>query len=520
MISRCISLYLFAGVMLLSVMFVNSFLRSKSSYAKALGILCLTLQVYLLGYLIELNTESLAGMMFWNQIQYFGIPFFPGLWLVVSMLYTGRGVHVKGLTGLGIFVIPIITFFVHLTNGWHHLYYSQMELQQVFGMRLMLLGKGPWYYIHSGYVLIVLILCTWFYFQRYRMSMSTDQERLQFRLILFSSVLPYVALILGAVNLGGLGIDYTAIILPPCILLIHTALARYNFLEIKILARERVFVDSAEGLILLNKFYRVLDFNKASVQLFRWFDIELMQEVSLDRILIPQPDMLESIKQLENRVFHTTRDGEERYIHISLSEIGDKGAQGGLLITMEDVTERELLKLRLIELANLDELSGLNNRRCFRERAQEAYQFARRYHTDIAVLMMDLDHFKRINDSYGHLAGDTMIQEFSSILKDSFRKTDIIGRLGGEEFAVVMVVTDPSEAYQKAECVRKAVEKHAIHFEEQIIHITVSIGIEGLQEETKSFAELMSKADHALYEAKRGGRNRTVIDSLQGRVSS
>ncbi len=517
MIQKGISLYLFVGVILLSVMFANSFLRSKSSYAKALGILCLTLQVYLLGYLMEINSESLEAMMFWNQIQYVGIPFFPALWLVVSMLYTGRGVHMKGLIGLGIFALPIITFVLHLTNAWHHLVYSHIELRQSAGMKLMLLHKGPWYYIHSGYILILLILCSWFYYQRYRM--STDQEKLQFRLLLFASALPYLALILGVVNLGGFGLDYTALILPPCIFLLNTALTRYNFLDIKTFARERVFEDSTEGLILLNRFYRVVDFNKASDRLFRWFEIQLMQEAQLDRILSNQPDMLTSIKQFKETVFHTEVDGEARYVHISVSAMGGKEERGGLLITVADVTERELLKRRLMEMANSDELSGLNNRRHFRECAEEAYQYARRYHTDISVLMLDLDHFKRVNDTYGHLAGDAVIQEFSSILQASFRRTDIIGRMGGEEFAVVMVATNASEAYQKAEYVREAVETHATFFEGQEIGITVSIGIAGLQEETKSFDELMSKADHALYEAKRAGRNRTVIESQRVYVS-
>ena len=86
MIIKFISIYLFIGVLLLSFMFVNSFVRGKSSYAKAFGALSLTLQVYLLGYLVEINAGSLQEMYFWNQVQYSGIPFFPALWLVVSML--------------------------------------------------------------------------------------------------------------------------------------------------------------------------------------------------------------------------------------------------------------------------------------------------------------------------------------------------------------------------------------------------------------------------------------------------
>ncbi|MDD3659776.1 MAG: diguanylate cyclase [Lachnospiraceae bacterium] len=508
MILFILSVYLFVGVMLLSLMFVNSFIRGKSSYAKALGALCLTLQIYLLGYLMEINVDTLARMKFWNQIQYLGIPFFPTLWLVVSMLYTGRKNNLKGYKGILLFVIPMMTFIMRLTNNLHHLYYRKIELQYVDNMSVMYLTKGPWYFVQMAYVLFTLILCTWFYFKRYKK--STGDERMQFRILLIASILPYLALVLVSTNLGGIGIDYTAVILPPCILMINLALTKYNFLEIKLLARERVFEDSASGLILLNRFYRIVDFNNASLGYFKWLNSSL-EEAYLDQILKNNQELLDSIKNLEVRVFMLFADGEERYLETSVRKIANRGDLVGFLVTFDDVTERERLKKKLLEMASVDELSGLSNRRKFRESATEIFDRAIRYGESISVLMMDIDYFKKVNDTYGHQTGDEVIKEFARIMLDLFRGTDIAGRMGGEEFAVVMLNTDAKSAFNKAENFRKMIEGNVMYCGSVPFQITVSIGVATFDQTTQNLDMLVSQADHALYEAKRTGRNKTVI---------
>lgn len=509
MVNKVISIYLFVGVMLLSFTFVYSFLRGKSSYAKVLGALSVTLQIYLLGYLVEINSSTLSEMLFWNQIQYFGIPFFPPLWLVVSMLYTGRGKYLEGYKSVLLFAIPLITFLMRLTNGHHYLFYSKIELQQTNGMNLMLLTKGPWYLVQTGYVLITLILCTMIYFQRYRKSIG--DEKIQFRLLFLASTLPYVALILVMMNLGGIGIDYTALILPPCVFLINLALSRYNFLEIKVLARERVFEDSGAGLVLLNRFYHIVDVNEAGATFFRWMKTPL-KENRLDKVLQGQPDILDCIRHSGEKVFHLEVEGEVRYISVNARAIQNKEETVGFLVTFEDVTEKELLRHKLIEMAGTDELSGLNNRRRFREHANEACQRAMRHDEKISVLMLDIDYFKKINDSFGHQAGDDAIRIFAEMLALTFRGTDIIGRMGGEEFAVIMAHADAEMAYRKAELFRRMVEEKTLNFDDQQVHITVSIGVAELNEATPNFDVLINRADNALYEAKRTGRNRTVVE--------
>jgi len=508
MLIKLISLYLFIAVLLLSFLFVYSFKRGRTTHAKVMGILSLCLQVYLLGYLVEINASTLAEMYFWNQIQYFGIPFFPSLWLLISLLYTGRMNTIKASNLFIIFIIPTVTFFMRLTNEYHFLYYKSVELQTIGDFSTMFLTKGPWYLVQMIYVFIALVLCTWFYYQRYRK--SSGNERMQFSLLLFASSLPYLALILVFINWGGIGIDYTAIILPPCIFLINIALTKYNFLDIKNLARERVFEDSSIGFVLLNRLNRVIDFNEMSRVLFNQYDITL-KEGNIDNLLENEALILECIKNSSQNVFYRKVDNKDNYISISVKEIKNKEEVIGQLITVEDVTEREKLKNSLLEMANTDVLSGLNNRRRYRECAEEAFNRSIRYKENLSVLMMDIDLFKRINDAYGHSTGDRVIQAFSKLLSENFRSTDIIGRMGGEEFSVVLINCDIETAYLKAEQFRKKVESYPIIIDNITINVNVSIGVSTLMDELVNLDTLINKADHALYNAKEQGRNKTVI---------
>jgi diguanylate cyclase (GGDEF)-like protein len=507
-IAKVLALYVFAGVLFLSIMFVYSLYRGKSGFAKALGLLCLSLDIYLMGYLMEINSETLSEMLFWNQIQYFGIPFFPALWLLMSMLYTGR---IKGLWEWKfalVFIIPILTFLFRLTNKYHYLYYAKIELKEIGGIQLMLLSKGPWYFVQMGYVLICLILCTRFYYQRY--VKSSNVEKNQFRLFLLASLLPYVGTILVTINLANIGIDYSALVLPLSIMFINIALTRYNFLEIKLMARERVFEDSQEGLIILNKDLEVMDFNPASIGFFNWMNAALKRE-RLDVLLENHTGVVECVKRGKEGTFEFMVGGKERFMSVTPKEICSKKELVGILLAMEDVTERELNNRKLLEMAHYDMLSGLYSRRFYSEQAQAAIERAKRYGELISVIMMDIDNFKWINDKYGHSCGDRVIRAVSDLMKSFFRGTDIIGRIGGEEFSIIMLNSKSNEAYARVEALRINIEQMDFEYNGQKIPVTVSLGIAELENHCQSLDDLINCADDALYKSKNNGRNRTTI---------
>ncbi|TVR03467.1 MAG: diguanylate cyclase [Deltaproteobacteria bacterium] len=177
-----------------------------------------------------------------------------------------------------------------------------------------------------------------------------------------------------------------------------------------------------------------------------------------------------------------------------------------------DLTRVKQLELQLREQATTDELTGLWNRRYFTRRAQRELAMASRTERPLCVLMLDIDHFKRINDTRGHGVGDRVLRDFGALLRDQLRATDLLGRLGGEEFAVLLPETGLGTAEKVAERIRAAVEDHSFEHDEGTLRATVSIGIaQRTPENDKSLDRLLSQADQALYEAKAGGRNRVVV---------
>jgi len=161
--------------------------------------------------------------------------------------------------------------------------------------------------------------------------------------------------------------------------------------------------------------------------------------------------------------------------------------------------------------ARIDPLTGLNNRRAFLERSERDVQRAGRYRTPIALIMLDLDHFKAINDTHGHPVGDRVLVELAAVLLKSMREVDIVGRLGGEEFAILMPDTNAEAAVQAAERLSHAVGAMALDVDGQTIACTASFGISAMEVGDGSIHDLLLRADRALYLAKQRGRNRVEL---------
>jgi diguanylate cyclase (GGDEF)-like protein len=177
---------------------------------------------------------------------------------------------------------------------------------------------------------------------------------------------------------------------------------------------------------------------------------------------------------------------------------------------------------RLRKLVYRDELTGLFNRRGFKDIAQKTFDevlLSRKKHGEkrksiklrsFSILFIDLDHFKRINDDYGHDAGDKALSLIAKVLSQRLRKIDIIARWGGEEFIVGLLETDAKKAYKVALDILKRVSSTPLVLNGKRIYLTVSIGVASLSNE-KKLSELINLADKAMYLAKKGGRNRVVL---------
>ncbi|MGB0895062.1 MAG: diguanylate cyclase [Parashewanella sp.] len=183
-----------------------------------------------------------------------------------------------------------------------------------------------------------------------------------------------------------------------------------------------------------------------------------------------------------------------------------------------DVTDIAINKLqlnnvnqRLEHLSQTDELTQLHNRRHWQHCMEREFERFNRYQTPSSLVMIDIDHFKKINDQYGHQVGDIVIQRVAHIITQALRDTDCAGRYGGEEFAVVLANTEAQDALSFTERLRKKVEALELNIDNNIIKVTISLGICDLSANTKESVTWLSNADKALYRAKLNGRNRSII---------
>ena len=210
---------------------------------------------------------------------------------------------------------------------------------------------------------------------------------------------------------------------------------------------------------------------------------------------------------------NVTRDGRLVWIYWTNRAITDReGRIVEILSVGNDITGRRHMEAELRRLATTDPLTGAINRRRFFQKARQEFLRHQRYGHPLSVLLMDMDHFKKINDTYGHPVGDSVLKMFVQTCQDVFRVTDVFGRTGGEEFSAILPETRATDALGVAERLRQRVASCPIVGEDEYdpIRFTVSVGLTDLHEDDLTLESMIRRADQALYTAKRTGRNRVV----------
>jgi diguanylate cyclase (GGDEF)-like protein/PAS domain S-box-containing protein len=205
------------------------------------------------------------------------------------------------------------------------------------------------------------------------------------------------------------------------------------------------------------------------------------------------------------------KNGKIFDVHLSITAIEKEGQRKGVVVVFQDITQRKRMEVELNRLATTDTLTGIANRRHFMAQFALELERVRRYKKHSSVLMLDLDHFKQVNDRHGHATGDAVLRHFSELTRQHLRKVDVFGRLGGEEFGILLPDTDYAGAYEFAERLRKHVATSPCVSATESITYTVSIGITTCDHDELTADHILAKADQALYQAKSDGRNQTVI---------
>ncbi|MCW5772433.1 MAG: GGDEF domain-containing protein, partial [Rhodospirillaceae bacterium] len=218
-----------------------------------------------------------------------------------------------------------------------------------------------------------------------------------------------------------------------------------------------------------------------------------------------------SLKELEFRAI--CKDGSVRWCAaVSQPAVDTRGTNVGFRASIRDISDRKALQQQLELLASTDPLTGVVNRRRFFHTAEAELYRARRYDRPVVLGIVDIDHFKRINDTYGHAVGDDCLKSLAHGFANRLRRSDLFARFGGEEFVLLLPETQLGDGLRLCERLRQMVEtlKLPVPGKTETIGFTVSIGVADLQHEGDSLNQLLARADAALYKAKRDGRNQVA----------
>jgi diguanylate cyclase (GGDEF)-like protein/PAS domain S-box-containing protein len=284
--------------------------------------------------------------------------------------------------------------------------------------------------------------------------------------------------------------------------------------------RFRTLAETTSSGIYIGRDDRLLVVNRAMQAITGYDEAELL---AIDGMLLIHPEhRAQMITRREARrrgeavaagfdVRLLRKDGSERWAEVSVATLLYAG-EAAVLGTVVDVTEHKRLEAELRSLATTDTLTGLPNRRHFLARLAEEHARLQRNETQpAAVLMLDLDHFKRVNDRFGHAVGDEMLRHFAGQISDELRRIDSAGRVGGEEFALLLPGADAAAATIFAERLRRRVADEPLRHDGIPVTITVSIGIAALDAADAAADAALIRADRALYRAKGAGRNRVEL---------
>jgi len=501
-----------AGIICFIVAAVIWQMRRASAGAVSLMILMLALSWWDLTYALFWAGAPAPSYYFWLDSTYVGVVIVPLVVFVFTLQLTRYGHWVKRPLILALCVEPVLVLFFLFTDPWFNLFFGGKRLP---GMGMIPNG-GPIFWANIVYSYGLVLFSTILIVRSFWEAVGLYRKQLSWLLIgIGVSWLNSLIFIVGLrpfpnadntpFSFSILGIAFTF------------ALLRYHLLDVVPIARDKLIESMSEGVIVLDAQSRVVDVNPV-VQ--KEMNLSLLDSVIGQPIEKAFPQWIEFIKAFrdvnEAQVEIPIGDPPRRYLDLRISPLADNRHHLiGRLFVWRDITELKFAQIELHELATQDSLTQAFNRRHFVELANQELPRSIRFKYPLALILLDIDNFKNINDHYGHLVGDQVLAAFVKICQRNIRGPDLFARWGGDEFIFLLRETVLEQASQFAERLSAAVTQSPILVEDLNIPITISLGISTMASEKDTLEIIVARADEALYAAKEAGRNRAVIWNAQ-----
>ena len=495
------------------------------------------LLVWTVGYMVELMAVGLGAKIFWANLEYVATIALPLVWLQVVLIYTRR----RGLSRTWWIVLSLIgaavLVCVFLNPG--RLFRVAPHVAVHGSLSALHPDYGPiWSFGWIPFTYGLLLVSTFLLVKQMR-----HAHRIHVRqsvALLIATILPLAAGTVYAIGLSPWP-DYNpamALISISGVLMAY-ALFSSRVFDLAPLARDAVVEHLADGVLVLDMRGRLMDFNPAAARTFPELD-KASVGLPVAQLFAARPAVLCVFEEAAQEAREADRpedappqawevevgglagvaDASRRTPHVlnllvtPISSGG--GAPFGLAVVAQDVTQRVELLEDALQLATTDGLTGVLTRRRFNELAELEVARAIRHGLQVTLLLLDIDRLKLVNDTHGHAAGDAVLSSVAAACQSALRAGELIGRLGGDEFGVLLPLTGADEASRVAERLRRAAGACLPPEAAATWCSTVSIGVATAASQVgDSFGGLMDAADQALYVAKEGGRDRIAVASAE-----
>jgi len=478
---------------------------------------------------MELCSRELSTMLFWSRIEYFGIATIPAWLLLFVFQYSGRDHWLTRRNYLLLFTIPLITIALHLTDNLHHLVYQTVAVDYRGVLPLLVFTHGPWYWVSAANIIVSILAGSLLLWQH--RAHAPILYRAQTDVLIAGAIIPFLVFLLYVSGKSPLGdIDINPFGFTFMGLSLSWVVFRHRLFDLAPIARNTVIEKLCDGVIVLDSSCRIVDANPAALRIFGWVKTPIgqllvdawqawpeLQALPLDggRLLavLAQSDGCAPVSyDVTSSVLRDRKEREIGYI-VLVHDITVRRAIEYELYRAKDAAETATAELQrawdnLEVIASTDKLTGAYNRRKFDELIENEITRVVRYHTSLSLIMLDIDHFKQINDQYGHLVGDEVLATLSRLIGTHTRDCDSFIRWGGEEFILLTPAITLEQAVFAAEKLRLLVADTVFS---GVCSITISLGV-AQYEITDTADSLIRRADDALYRAKARGRNRTEAE--------
>ncbi len=465
------------------------------------------------GYGFELLVTDLADLILCVGIKSIGTVFIPAffLWIAISFSLAGKG-HWLNLVRFAIAFSFVMAIAV-ATNEAHHLYYESIDIETSDVFAVAKIRNGPLFYAQTAFYFLCNIATTVIFARRH--ASSNDLERRRIRILLAASVVSFAEPFAYQFIVNAWGIDAGPFFLTAVCMLVTYGVLRYGLFDVRNLVRRMIFDTMENAVIVIVPKQEIVDWNPAVHQYFPSADKDLARKC-LSSVSDELAALSESMSFASTAALSVSVAGSQRCLSVTKMRVLLRPDYAiGTALILHDITEEKRHVEMLEELATSDSLTGIYNRRQWTLLAGAEMERAKQEKRHLSVLMIDIDFFKEVNDTWGHAVGDAALKSVTTTISGVLRVSDIFGRWGGEEFAIVLPGVKLADAVVTAERLRRSIAKSTLSFGTAKISITVSIGIAAIKnipEETEDIDSILRRADAALYRAKGYGRNRIETD--------